>query len=354
MAIDWTAPMTRRARYFEMNPATWRDVAELDGVESCSTLWDLTLPTLGSASFKLPPVRRETWIRVYVHAEQDGETADVAAGAWLVPPSDSDWAGARLTATADGYTPLKELDDDGPSYGWTVDSGEDALAAAAAICAAHCRAPVVPPAAEAALEEPYSAGDGMSWLGYVRALLDKVGWEVMVDGMGRILFEPVRDAAALSPVMWLEVSEDSIMYPDLHDADGLRDVPNVVRVVYSEASRCLVGEAVDDDPLSPSSTVSRGRRVLHREDSPALPDNPTQGDVDDLAARILAEKGAAQHTVTVRHGFHPDARIGRGVGIDVQPADVMARAKVISQQIDMTPAMAVTAQLSYSRNMRRA
>ena len=200
MAIDWTAPMTRRARYFEMNPATWRDVAELDGVESCSTLWDLTLPTLGSASFKLPPVRRETWIRVYVHAEQDGETADVAAGAWLVPPPDLDWTGARLTATADGYTPLKELDDDGPSYGWTVDSGEDALAAAAAICAAHCRAPVVPPAAEAALEEPYSAGDGMSWLGYVRALLDKVGWEVMVDGMGRILFEPVRDAATLQPV----------------------------------------------------------------------------------------------------------------------------------------------------------
>lgn len=352
MAIDWTASMTRRARYFEMDPKTWRDVAELDDIESGSTLWDLALPTLGSASFTMPPRRREMWIRAYVHAEQDGETEDVPAGAWLVPPPDSDWDGPRLKATADGYTPLKELDDDGPAYGWTVPTGSDALEEAAAICSAHCRAPVVAAATQAALEEPFSAGDGMTWLAFVRALLDKVGWEVMLDGTGRILFEPVRDAAALSPVIWLDVSERSIMAPSLHDADGARDVPNKVRVVYSDASRCLVGEAVDDDPLSPTSTVARGRVVLHREESPSLPDNPTQEDVDDLAARILAEKGAAEHAVTVSHGFHPDARIGRGIGLDVPGAGMLARAKIVSQQMELTPAMAVTAQVSFRRNMR--
>ena len=344
--------MTRRARYYEMDPGTWCDVAELDDVESGSATWDLDLPTLGSASFSMPPRDRETWVRVYVHAEQDGETEDAPAGAWLVPPPDRSWDGARTSSQADGYTPLKELDDDGPPYGWTVDAGEDALAAAAEICAAHCRAPVTPPAESATLQEPYSAGDSASWLDFVRGLLGKVGWEIALDGMGRISFEPSRDAAALSPVAWLTVAEDSIMLPNLTDADSARDVPNVVRVVFSDASRCLVGEAVDDDPASPVSTVARGRRVLHRVDNPALPDNPAQADVDELAERILAEKGAAEHTVTVPHGFLPDARIGRGMGIDVPGAGILARAKIRSQQMDFTPGMVVTAQLTYSRNMR--
>lgn len=352
MAIDWKAPMTRRARYYEMDPATWCDVAELDDVEGCSVVWDLSLPTLGNASFSTTRRDREMWIRCYVHAEQDGEVEEVADGTWLVPPADVDWNGSRARSQADGYTSLKELDDDGPAFGWSVAAGEDALAAAAEICAAHCRAPVVPPASQAVLAEAFCAGDGMTWLTYVRELLAKVSHEVMVDGYGRITFEPTRDAAALSPVLWLEVAEDSIMAPSVKDSDGARDVPNVVRVVYSDASRCLVGEAIDDDPASPSSTVSRGRTVLYREESPALPDDPTQEDVDELAARLLAEKGAAGHTVTVPHGYYPDARIGRGVGIDVPGAGISARAKVTAQQYDMTPGLVVTAQLTYSRNMR--
>ena len=72
------------------------------------------------------------------------------------------------------------------------------------------------------------------------------------------------------------------MLPDVSDESDWYDVKNKVQVVYSDADRCLVGTAVNDDPLSPTSTVARGYVNALRETSPEVDEPVTQAKLDAL------------------------------------------------------------------------
>lgn len=351
---DWTQGMTRTYEYWRVNPDTWGDVELLDSITGCTIVRDSDEDTLGHATFEMDPLGREdgvwdseTIIRVYLITLSKGVRERWPLGTYLVQAPSMSFDGSRGSVSADGYSPLKELADNYPPDFYSVDSGNIA-ARAAAIVENYSRVRAIQPNLDGELSGSYVADDE-SWLEYVTGLLSKGNAKMELTPRGEVVFAPVQDPRSLAPARTFDDGNSSILLPEAEVSSNLIEVPNVVRVVFSEESRCLTAEVVNDDPSHPNSTVNVGRKKVYRETSPDLPDNPTQEDVDLYAEKLMRQHGAANYEVTFSHGFVPDVTLGTAVRLNYKAMGVNVVAQVVSQTIECTPACTVATTARYTK-----
>ena len=160
--------------------------------------------------------------------------------------------------------------------------------------------------------------------------------------MGRILFTPVQDIASLQPVWTYNDDNSSILYSDISMDHDLYGVPNVVEVIYSKNNYYYYERVVNDDPNSPTSTVSRGREITHRVTDPDLVGIPTKAQVKEYAEQLLRNLSSVEYTVTYTHGYCP-VRVGDCVLLNYTKAGLKnVKAKVISQTIKCESGCPVT------------
>lgn len=351
--MDVTQGLQREYQYYLVNPDTWEDVRRVDAITGGTIVRDLDDDQLGKATFEADADAGldDQYLRVYQRVRQRGNVERFCIGTYLVLCPDEHFDGTRGTVAAQGYTPLKELADDGPLVGYSMQG--DAAKQAAAAMRNHMRAQVVAPAASANLEGAFVAGDGETWLAYTKAMAACADMRQMVDERGCAYLEPIRDAAAMQPVWTFRDDDSSVILPELDHRSGLRDVPNVVRVTYSGEDGCLVGEAVNDDPASPASTVSRGRIVSRTITSPDLPENPTQADVDVYAKNKLRELSCVEKMVTFWHAYIPEVTVGRAVALYYTKADKRIKALVKAQGFELDEACTVECQATYTEQVWR-
>lgn len=347
---DWTRTMQRTYEFWEMNPATWGDVKLLDCVTACTIERDAEADTLGSASFEMDAWEGEKWMRVYLITRQDGLRERWPLGTFLVQSPNMSLNGMRAKVTADGFTPLKELADNYPPVGYYADN-EYMEARVSTAMLNYCRAPFVEPAKTTMLYEPYVVDDGESWAAYLKGMLAKGKKHFAINGRGEVMAAPDQNPRAAMPFMTFDDSNSSIMQADVNVTSNLSEVPNVVQVVYSKGAGCLMAEAVNDDPMSENSTVRLGRRKVYRETSPELPDNPQQYDVDDLAKKILREKGAAIYEAEFTHGFVPDVTLGTAVRLNYTSMKLNVVGAVVRQSIPCTPSCQVKTVIRYTKEI---
>lgn len=343
---DWKRGMARTYEFWEVNPSTWGDNEILDTITSCSITRDSDDETLGSATFEMDSWEGERWIRVYLITKQDGVRERWPLGTFMVQVPDRSFDGMRGYASANGYTPLKELADNKPPVAYKLETGfvEDKVAR---LIETYGRAPVVMPEGETRIQEEFVAEDDESWLSFDKSALAKGKKHIELTPRGEVLIAPDQDPWSKMPSFVFNDSNSSILRPEVQVSTDLSEVPNVVQVVYSKASGCLIGEAVNDDPSSENSTVTLGRRKVYRENSPELPDNPDQEDVDILARKLLREKGAASYEVTFTHGFVPDVNLGTAVRLSYRAMGLDVVAIVTAQTIQCTPACQVQTTARY-------
>ena len=341
----------RTYEYYFVDPATWLDAGRATGITGGSMAWNLEDDQLGSATFLADADAGldDRYVRVYMVIEQDGVRERFALGTWLVECPEEQFDGARESVEATGYTPLRELADVKMPPGYPC--AGDAAVNAAAVMSGRMRAPVLALGISARLDGSFAAGADESALDYCLSMLSAADLRPMLDGMGRVSFAPVRDAASMRPVWTFRDDDASVLLPDLSHKSGLRDVRNVARVVYSTATGRLVGEAVNDDPASPASTVSRGRELTLVVTSPDLPENPTQVQVDALAARLLREDSASTHEFKFSHGFVPDVTVGCAVELDYTRAGKHAVALVTEQHMEFDEAATVECRAVFSEQV---
>ena len=130
-------------------------------------------------------------------------------------------------------------------------------------------------------------------------------------------------------------------------------VPNVVEVVYSTSAGCYYARAVNDNPNSPISTVSRGREIVYREMNPSLNGSPTENQTMEYAERLLKEMSTLECTVTYSHGYCP-VRLGDCVRLNYTRSGITGvKAKVISQSIDCGTSCKVTEKAVFTTNLWR-
>ena len=345
---DWTQGMMQTYEYWEVNPDTWGDEKLLDTVTDSTITRDSDDETLGNATFEMDAWEGEKYIRTYLVTQQHGLRERWPLGTHLVQADDQTFDGMRGSTSVQGFTPLKVLVDDCPPISYYVDSGY-ATKHAARLMSTYGKMPVGEAFEAGELAEAYVAEDGDTWMSYCNGLLAKGSAHYALDTRGQVVIAPDQNPASLMPVRQFDDSNSSILRPEVKVTSNRPDIPNVVQVVHSTGSGCIIGEAVNDDPNSETSTVTLGRRKLLRVTSPDLPDNPTQADVDDLAKRTLYKEGATVYEITFTHGYVPDVDLGVAVRLAYSAAGINAVGVVCRQVISCTPGCLVETTAKYTK-----
>lgn len=350
---DWLAPMQQSFEYYTVDPGTWTDVTRLTSVTSCSITRDIETDTLGSASIKMDEDIGESYVRVYLVANQNGVSEKVPLGTFLVQSPGSSFDGTHETMNGDAYTPLIELKENQPPLGYFVPKEGNIMKYAAEITGDHLRAPVVSATSEGLLYDDFVSNTDDTWLTFLTDLVGMDKFYFNLDEMGRVLFAPKQDTAALQPVWTYDDSNSSILYPEIDLDRDLYGIPNVVEVVYSGEHDIYTSRVVNDDPNSPISTVSRGREITKRITDPSFSGEPTQRMVDEYAEQALREVSTLEYTVKYKHGYCP-VRIGDCVRINYERSGITdVKARVISQNIACEPGCSVDEQAVFTKKLWR-
>lgn len=325
--------MKQTFEYYTVDPNTWKDDKPVDMVESCTINRDKSNETLGSATIDIGEELDECYIRTYLVASQNGETQKVPLGTHLVQTPSVKFDGKRKNISMDAYTPLIELKEAPPPIGYSILKDQQIMPVAVSLCRENMRAPVVEAKSTEKLYADFVSNLDDTWTTFISDLVSYAKYELGLDELGRVIFEPVQDVAALQPVWTYNDDNSSILYPSITDERDLYGIPNVVEVVYSTDAGYLFSRVVNDDENSPISTVNRGREIVYRDSNPSVTGNPTQDYLDDYAYQLLRSLSSLEHTITYTHGYCP-VRIGDCVLLNYERAGLKnIRAKVTSQSI---------------------
>lgn len=339
---DWTKSMEQTFEYYIVDPGTWKDMKRIGTVKSCSISRDSGAETLGSATLGITETIGECYVRVYLITIQNGLTEKHPLGTYLVQTPSSSFDGKKQDNTLDAYTPLIELKENPPPLGYSILKGENVMKMAYQICRDNVRAPVIKADNDTELYNDFVANTDDTWITFTSDLISNAKYKFSLDELGRILFAPDQDTASLQPVHTYDDNNSSILYPEITVNHDLYGIPNVVEVVYSDANDIYYGRAVNDDENSPTSTVNRGREILHRVTNPSLSGIPTESQIQKYAEQLLREVSCLEYTVTYTHAYCP-VRLNDCVRLNYKRAGISnIKAKVVSQSIKCEPGCPVT------------
>lgn len=330
---DWLSPMQQSFEFYTVDPGTWKDDKRLDNVKSCSITRDSTVETLGSATIDVTATLGESYIRVYLITIQNGVKEKHPLGTFLVQTPSSKFDGKKRDVSMDAYTPLLELKENPTDLGYSLIEGDNIMSRAYLLCREHLRAPVVEAVCDKTLYSDFVANTNDTWLSFLTDLIANAKYIFELDELGRVLFSPKQDTASLQPVWTYTDDNSSILYPEITDDHDLYGIPNVVEVIYSKSAKHYYARVVNDDENSPTSTVNRGREIIHRVVDPDSLGDPTQGQIDEYAELLLRELSTLERSVSYSHGYCP-VRVGDCVRLNYKRAGLDGiKARVVSQTI---------------------
>lgn len=350
---DWSASMQQSFEYYIVDPGTWKESKRLDNVTSCSITRDSSVETLGSATIDVTNSVGECYIRAYLVTIQNGLRERHPLGTFLVQTPSSSFDGKIRNVSIDAYTPLLELKENPPPLGYSIFKSENIMTKAYQIAREHTRAPVVQASSANTLYNDFVANSGDTWLSFLTDLIANAKYNFELDEFGRILFSPKQDTASLQPVWTYDDNNSSILYPSISMDHDLYGIPNVVEVICSNGRDFYYAKVVNDDPNSPTSTISRGREIVHRDANPSVVGDPTNAQIQEYARTLLRSLSTVEYTVAYTHGYCP-VRLGDCVRINYARAGIVdVKARVISQSIKCEPGCPVTEKAVFTTKLWR-
>lgn len=351
--VDWTSSMQQTFEYYVVDPNTWKDARKLDTVLSCTIDRDLEAETLGSTTIDITGSLDECYIRVYLVTIQNGVTEKHPLATVLVQSPSTTYDGKIQSVSMDAYTPMLELKEKPVPLGYSVSKNTNILDISYRLARENMRAPVVKTACDETLYSDFVSYNDDTWLSFLTDLLSNAKYTLDLDEMGRLLFAPKQDISSLAPVWTYKDDDISILYPELSFDRDLYGIPNVVEVIYSSGKKYAYAKVVNNDSNSPTSTVRRGREILHRVTDPSLSGEPTERQIKEYAENLLKSLSTVECTISYSHGYCP-VRIGDCVRISYPKAGINdVKAKVISQSIKCTPGCQVTERAIFTTKLWR-
>ena len=340
---DWSRPFTASYRFVRVSRETGMEVGRLPQFRSGGSI-TRNIDTQTFESAEAPFVGSldvgADLVRVYLDATfyETGETATAALGTFLanVPSRSVENTWSESTAKLDGR--LKELAEDAFDVPVTVPKGSNAVEEARSI-AVGCGLSVEADSSSYELSADWTFGlsssadaDGGSKLDAVNALLDLAGFSAArTDPMGTVLMRRYEPPADRSPSARLAEGPGSRLVASAEEEADSTEVANVVHAIYETDGGTVIGEAVDDDPASPYSTASLGRR---RVANYTYSDEVSQKEADAKASELLATQQSVVHRVTVSHPYMEIA-CGDVAELDYPSAGISGRFAVRAQTLTM-------------------
>lgn len=339
--VDWSKSMQQTFEYYVVDPGTWKDVSKVNDVKSCTISWNADSDTLGSATIDIDGSLEECYIRVYLVTIQNGVKERHPLGTFMVQTPSTSFDGKVRSVTMDAYTPLIELKEKCPPYGYSILKNTNIMDAAYRLTAENLRAPVVKTITTDTLYTDFVSEPDDTWITFLKDLLANAKYSFGLDELGRVLFTPNQDTAALQPLMTFDDSNSSILYPDISMDHDLYGLPNVVEVIYSNGTEHYQSRVVNNDENSPISTINRGREIIYRDTNPRISGQPTKEQIDAYAKRLLKALSSIEYTITFKHGYC-GVRLGDCIRLNYARAGINnVKAKIISQSIKCEPGCSV-------------
>lgn len=317
--IDWTRGYTSRFTAYEVDGSTWAETAVIGRVASADV--DRTASGLlesGSLSITVDVLGgfQERYVRICMDAEQDGRTERVDVATLLC---------ASEGGTANHGVDFLDVQGRSVLYPASVrkvhDLGNDPYAPMGCDGAAYAGALLSKcVAAPVHVDCGFTLGTSIvhdlsdSYLDAAWAVLGAGNCTVQIDGRGEVHViempsEPDPEVGA--------VTASSLM-PGIEHGSDYSSIPNR----YYAASGSTATVAVNDDPNSPTSTVSRGYFVDFRDESP----KPVGGEtLAEYARRKLAEKSVAKDTRKYKREFRPGVYVGSLLDVSMGGEPVVTR-----------------------------
>lgn len=350
---NWSESMQQTFEYYIVDPGTWKDKEQIRTVISSSIDRDSSAKTLGSASFDITDIIGECYIRIYMITIQNGIKEKIPLGTYLIQTPSRSFDGRMNKVSIDAYTPLLELDENQPPIGYFIPKNDNIINTGTRLVQEHARAPIISPSDSSTIPYDFISDSGETWLSYLSDFFGSAKYRFDLDAMGRILLAKEQDTASLQPVWTYEDGQNSILYPDQSMDHDLYKIPNVVEVMYSKGSDNFFSRVVNDDPNSPTSTVSRGREILYRVTSPEMVGTPTKAQVDEYAEQLLRNLSTIEYTINYTHAYCP-VRVGDCVRINSTRSGLTdIKAKVISQNIQCVPGCPVSEKAVFTMKLWR-
>lgn len=346
---DWTKPFEASYRFMRVSRKDGFENEQLSGIKSgtlqinqdTATFESATLGTVAFMDFGADLIRGyldATW--------DDGEEESVCIGTWLpsIPSRDVDGILNDCTIYCDGR--LQELQDDSFYSPIVVDAGENIVGMAQTI-AEEAGLTVVATPSDKVLGTAWTFGldsegddrDGGSKLDAINALLNLAGYSsAHTDEYGRVVMAPYVVPAERTPVWTFQEGVNATFLAKATEERDSRDVCNVVLAIYETDEQTVIGEAVDDDPMSPYSTATLGRSKVAKY---AYNSTVTQAEADAKAAELLKTQQSTIRRVTLSH-IHCPARVGDVVEVKWPSANISGTYVVRTQSVSIGSAGCLT------------
>lgn len=345
---DWHEPFTASYRFMRVSRQTGFETEQLDWMRSGTLNINQDTATFESATVNSAKAIEfgADLVRCYLDATfYNGDEESVCLGTWLpsIPARNVDGPLEECTVYLEGR--LKELQDDAFSAPILIDAGENIVSAAKAI-AETAGLSVNATESSAVLKSAWVFGmksgsdeEGGSKLDAVNALLHMAGYSsAFTDPNGNIVMEPYIDPSGRSPVWEFREGDDATFLSKATEERDSRKVANVVLAIYEDDESTVIGEAVDDDPMSPYSTISIGRRKVAKY---TYHGTATQEEADAKAAELLKTNQATIRRVTINH-IHCPARVGDVVALSFPRAGISGSFAIRTQRVGIGTAGCLT------------
>lgn len=287
VTINWGAPeLQTNFRYVQVDKNTWGEVKEitdivggsisrkyLSAVKEGATLnYENTAQLLGIGN---------DYLRVYLDADDGQRQESIALGTYKVSTPQQTMSDKGTSGSATCYSVLELVQFEGLDGQIVIPAGTNLIEYAAQLLESRgLNVDIQGSSSVTAKNDTFFDAEN--------SILDVVTWctqasnfgTPLVDGYGTVLLQPYTDPTYNSPSIIYD-KDSRVMFPEYaHELDTF-SMPNKVIVVCSTPDEVITGTAVNTDPLSPYSTVSRGFVISARYD------------VDNLADETAANAKAA-------------------------------------------------------------
>lgn len=306
-----------------VNPQTWADAGEINIISgSISKNADSDLVVSADISVD-EDIDAETWIRVYMIAEQSGAKERIPLFTGIASSPSRNIKGNTETRKLDCYSVLKVAADILLPIGWFAPArtnGGELIR----ILLSDLPCPVELDEGSPTIISSFVAGNKDSKLSIAQSIAKAINWQIKVlgDGSVRICPKPLTISGTFDNI------ENDIIETSVTDNRDIFSVPNVLRVTLDGST----ATARDDDPDSIYSTVNRGREIWQQEDA-KLAAGESLG---EYAIRKLKELQNPSRKLSYTRRFQPDVDVNDLVSIIYPKQSIGDVFRVKSQTITLS------------------
>jgi hypothetical protein len=281
----------------------------LDGVQAGSVQQNVNAVISGGGTLTIDELGQGVdWLadRLRVWWKVSGAAGDEEwpLGTFLPSVPTSQHSDTDVVWSVDLLDTVSVLAEDAVTAAVTVAAGQVVTTAITSIITAAGEEAALTPSTET-LTADLTWPAGTSRLRIVNDLLRAINYfSIRADGWGRLAAGPYRSPST-RPVAWeFTPGAAAVHVADMSREQDLYKVPNQVILLTAAGpdAESLTSVAVNSDPGSPLSTVSRGRTITVVEEGVEA---TSQSVLDDIAARRLLELSATTAKIDLQHAALP-------------------------------------------------